>query len=58
MSVARILLIVSLVFVGYLVLFAPARLRAIGFHAKRVGFAYVAAILISAALRLWFGWGI
>jgi hypothetical protein len=53
----RILLIVSVVFVGYLVLFAPARLRRIGFHAKRVGFAYVAAIVISAVLRLYFGWG-
>ncbi|MDA0351480.1 MAG: hypothetical protein DWG79_01105 [Chloroflexi bacterium] len=56
-SLIRALLIVSVFVVAYLVLFAPARLRRIGFHAKRVGFAYVAAILISAALRLWFGWG-
>jgi hypothetical protein len=56
-SVTRALLIVSLIVVGYLVLFAPARLRRLGFHAKRVGFAYVAAILISAVMRLYFGWG-
>ena len=57
-SLARALLIISLVVVGYLVLFAPARLRRFGFHAKRVGMAYVAAIMISAALRLYFGWGV
>lgn len=57
-SLIRALLIVSLVVVGYLVLFAPARLRRFGFHAKRVGMAYVAAILISAFLRLYFGWGV
>lgn len=57
MTLFRILLLVSAVIVGYLILFAPTRLRRIGFHAKRVGFAYVAAILISAILRLWLGWG-
>ena len=57
MGIARLLLIASAIFVAYLVLFAPARLRRIGWHAKRVGFAYVAAILISAALRYYFGWG-
>ena len=57
MSLFRILLIVSAAMAFYFVLFAPARLRQLGFHAKRVGFAYVAAILISAVLRLWFGWG-
>lgn len=56
-SLFRALLIVSFVVVAYLVLFAPKRLRQFGFHAKRVGFAYVAAILISAVLRLYFGWG-
>lgn len=57
MGIARLLLISSAIFVLYLVLFAPARLRRIGWHAKRVGFAYVAAILLSAALRQYFGWG-
>lgn len=54
----RILLIVSVIVVGYFVLFAPARWRRIGYHAKRVGFAYVAAIIISAVLRLYFDWGV
>ena len=45
MSLFRILLIISLVVVAYLVLFAPKRLRRLGFHARRVGLAYVAAIV-------------
>jgi hypothetical protein len=53
----RALLIASAIGVGYLVLFAPARLRRMGFHARRVGLAYVAAVIISAVLRLYFGWG-
>lgn len=57
MGIARLLLLASAIFVVYLMLFAPARLRRIGWHAKRVGFAYVAAILISAAVRHFFGWG-
>lgn len=57
MGIARLLLIASAIFVLYMVLFAPARLRRIGWHAKRVGFAYVAAILLSAAARHYFGWG-
>ena len=56
-SLFRVLLVISVVVVGYLILFAPARLRRFGFHAKRVGFAYVAAILISAFVRIYFGWG-
>jgi len=56
-SVVRALLLGSAIFVLYLMLFAPARLQRIGFHAKRVGYAYVAAIVISAALRL-LGYGI
>jgi hypothetical protein len=57
LGIARLLLIASAIAVLYLLLFAPARLRRIGWHAKRIGFAYVAAILISAALRQLFGWG-
>jgi len=57
LGIGRLLLIASAIFVLYLVLFAPARLRRIGWHAKRVGFAYVTAILLSAALRHYFGWG-
>ncbi len=57
MTLFRVLLIVSAVIIGYLILFAPTRLQRIGFHAKRVGLVYVAAILIHAVLRLWLGWG-
>lgn len=56
-SLFRALLIVSVVVVGYLVLFAPAKLGWIKHHARRIGMAYVAAIMISAFLRLYFGWG-
>ena len=56
-SLFRALLIVSVVVVGYLVFFAPSRLVWVKRHARRVGMAYVAAILISAFLRLYFGWG-
>jgi hypothetical protein len=58
MSIVRLLLIASAIFVLYMVVFAPARLRRLGWHAKRFGFVYVAAILISAVLRLFFGWGV
>jgi hypothetical protein len=57
LGIARLLLLASAIFVLYLVLFAPARLRRIGWHAERVGFAYVVAVLLSAALRHYFGWG-
>ncbi len=57
MGIARLLLIASAIFVLYLVLFAPARLRRIGWHAKRVAFAYVAAVILSAIVRSYFGWG-
>ncbi|MCH2658142.1 MAG: hypothetical protein MKZ81_03945 [Dehalococcoidia bacterium] len=57
MSIARIILLASLVLVAYFVLFAPSKYKLIGKHAKRVAYAYVAAILISAVLR-YFGWGI
>ena len=35
----------------------PRRLRLLGKHARTLGYAYVAAILIGSALRLLFGWG-
>ncbi len=56
-SLFRALLIVSLIVVAYLVFFAPSRLVWLKRHARRVGLAYVAAIIISAFLRLYFGWG-
>lgn len=56
-SLLRILLIVGGLFVLYLVLFNPRQLGWLGRKAKVVAYAYVAAILISAALRLTTGWG-
>ncbi len=57
MSLVRLLLILTAVGAFYLVFFAPARLRRIGFYGRRVGLAYVAAILISALLRHFLDWG-
>lgn len=52
--------------IAWLAVMRPRRLRRLGRHARTLGYAYVAAILISAALhegvlqqlaRLAFGWG-
>ena len=43
--------------IAYLAVMQPRRLRRLGKNVRTVGYAYVAAILISAALRLIFGWG-
>lgn len=43
--------------IAYLALMQPQRLRRLGKRARTLGYAYVAAVLISAALRLLFGWG-
>ena len=41
----------------WLAVMQPRRLRSLGRHARSLGYAYVAAILIGSALRLLFGWG-
>lgn len=51
-TLLRLLFVVSLVVVTAMVVFRPARLRGYGRRMRTVGYAYVAAILISAALRL------
>ena len=43
--------------IAWLAVMQPRRLRRLGRHARTLGYAYVAAILIGAALRLAFGWG-
>ena len=48
----RLLFIGSAVALVFMMLFRPTQLRVLGRRAKTVGFAYVAAILISAVLRL------
>ena len=56
-SLIRIFLVATLLVVAYFVLFRPRQFRQIGKQLRTVGYAYVAAILISAALRLVFDWG-
>jgi hypothetical protein len=56
-SLIRIFLVATLLVVAYFVLFRPRQLRQIGKQLRTVGYVYVAAILISAALRLMFDWG-
>ena len=51
------LLVLGIVFGAYAYFFKPAWVRRLGKRASVVAYAYVAAILISAALRLAFGWG-
>ena len=41
----------------WLIIMQPGRLRSLGKHARTLGYAYVAAILISAMLRLAGFWG-
>ena len=50
-------LIVSALAIAWLALMQPRRLRRLGRHARTLGYAYVAAIVIGAALRVFFGWG-
>ena len=48
----RLIFVVSAVVLVVMMIFRPTQLRQIGRRAKTVGFAYVAAILISAVLRV------
>ncbi|MDP6606240.1 MAG: hypothetical protein QF664_08305 [Dehalococcoidia bacterium] len=48
----RIALIAGAAFIVFMLLFRPMELRAMGRRVRVIGFAYVAAILIGAALRL------
>lgn len=56
-TLLRITLVAALIVAVYAVLMRPRQLKTIGGKLMTVGYAYVAAILISAALRLAFGWG-
>ena len=56
-SIIRILLLATLLVVAYYVMFRPRELRSFGRQARKIGYVYVVAILISAAVRLLFGWG-
>lgn len=52
-----LILLLSAVAIAWLALMQPRRLRLLGKHARTLGYAYVAAIVIGSALRLLFGWG-
>jgi hypothetical protein len=56
-TLLRLTLLAMLVFSVYVVVMKPRRIRTIGGKIMTVGYAYVAAILISAVFRLTFGWG-
>jgi hypothetical protein len=56
-SLIRVLLLATLLVIAYFVIMRPTQLRQLGKQLRKVGYAYVAAILISAALRLMLGWG-
>jgi uncharacterized BrkB/YihY/UPF0761 family membrane protein len=51
-SFLRLAVIAGVIFVGFMLLYRPAELRRAGRRLRLVGFAYVAAILIGATLRL------
>ncbi len=56
-SLLRLLLVASgLVLVAMMIL-RPTQMRQLGQRARVVAYAYVAAIVISALLRVAFGWG-
>ena len=52
-----LLLVVSGIVVAYLSVMQPSRLRRLSKNVRTVAYAYVAAVLIGAVLRLVFGWG-
>ena len=51
-TILRIAFLGAIVAVAVLLLYRPSQLRSFGRRLKVVGFAYVAAVLISAALRV------
>lgn len=51
-SFVRLALFAGVIFVGFMLLYRPTELRRAGRRLRLVGFAYVAAILIGATLRL------
>jgi hypothetical protein len=50
-------LVASGLVILYLSVMRPSRLRRLGRNARTVGYAYIAAVLIGAVLRMVFGWG-
>ena len=56
-TLLKYLLLGSLAVGAYMVVMRPRQLRTLGRKARLLGLIYVAAVLISAALNLAFGWG-
>ncbi len=57
-SVLRLAILAGLVVVVYGFVFRPPALRRLGRKAMLVGYLYVASVIISAILRVRFGWGV
>ena len=51
-SFLRLAVFAGVIFVGFMLLYRPRELRRAGRRLRLVGFAYVAAILIGATLRM------
>jgi hypothetical protein len=56
-SLLRLFLLAGAVVIIYMMIMQPRQLRRLGRRARFVGMLYVAALLISAGLRVAFGWG-
>ena len=50
-------LVASGLVILYLSVMQPSRLRRLGRNARTLGYAYIAAVLIGAVMRTFFGWG-
>ncbi|MCY4640128.1 MAG: hypothetical protein OXC94_07285 [Chloroflexi bacterium] len=56
-SLLRLLLIASALVLVAMMILRPTQMQRLGQRARVVAYAYVAAIVISALLRLTLGWG-
>ena len=56
-SLLRLLVIASALVLVAMMILRPAQMRRLGQRARVVAYAYVAAVVISAVLRLTLGWG-
>lgn len=56
-TLLKYLLLGSIAVILYMLVMRPRQLHTLGGKARLVGLIYVAAVLISAALNLSFGWG-
>ena len=52
-----LLFVASGLVLAFMLAFQPSRARSLGTNLRKLGYAYVAAVLVSALLRMVFGWG-